>query len=427
MNDEVSSIGSFDTSMDIDEKQDTRKPTKIIKIDNKPHDDYKENYKINMQDNRDYGVDFIANPKKLNILTTNNTPDQNILSDNDSSKDKVSIKEISYKDHSIVSSDDNDDKSSYKSDRLSYDEMVKEKQAFLVKLARLERKGYNPSKKYTMNDSHKELKTITESLEYEKGRDDSIKLQRKGLMTVVSILEYLNTSYNPFDLHLDGWTESVFENLDDYDDVFEELYEKYQMNISISPEVKLIGMIGGSAMMFHFTKALFSKTSNDVPNFNDVMNNNPELKRQYVEAASKEYGSNRRRGTGGGSGGGTGGAGGAGGASGGLFGNIFNMFGGSNDGGGGGGGIGDLFSGLMGGPSVPSGPSGRGGPSGPSGPSGRGGPSGPSGFEAPDDVAELLNGFTDENTSTLDISNDDNYSDLSSTDMEQLQSIRPIK
>ena len=414
MNDEVSSIGSFDTSMDIDEREDTRKPTKIIKIDNISHDEYKE-HKVNMQDNRDYGVDFIANPKKLNILNTTNTPEHNIISDNDdSSDDKVSVKEISYKERSIISSDD--DKSSYNSDRLSHDEMIKEKQAFLVKLARLERKGYSPSKKYTMNDSHKELKTITESLEYEKGRDDSIKLQRKGLMTVVSILEYLNTSYNPFDLHLDGWTESVFENLDDYDDVFEELYEKYQMNISISPEVKLIGMVGGSAMMFHFTKALFSKTSNDVPNFNDVMNNNPELKRQYVEAASKEYGKNRRNGGGGGGGGG------------GLFGNIFNMFGGSNDGGGGGGGLGDLFSGLMGGgPNMQSGPSGPNMQSGPSGPSGPNMQRGRGGFEAPDDVAELLNGFTDENTSTLDISNDDNYSDLSSTDMEQLQSIRPIK
>ena len=50
-----------------------------------------------------------------------------------------------------------------------------------------------------------------------------------------------------------------------------------------------------------------------------------------------------------------------------------------------------------------------------------------SGFEAPDDVAELLNGFTDENTSTLDISNDDNYSDISSADMEQLKNIKPIR
>jgi hypothetical protein len=72
------------------------------------------------------------------------------------------------------------------------------------------------------------------------------------------------------------------------------------------------------------------------------------------------------------------------------------------------------------------GPGGPGGPSGPgSGGFGAGGPS--SGFEAPDDVAELLNGFTDENTSTLDISNDDNYSEISSADMEQLKNIKPMR
>jgi hypothetical protein len=26
---------------------------------------------------------------------------------------------------------------------------------------------------------------------------------------------------------LDGWSDSVYENIDDYDDTFEELYDKY--------------------------------------------------------------------------------------------------------------------------------------------------------------------------------------------------------
>ena len=71
---------------------------------------------------------------------------------------------------------------------------------------------------------------------------------------------------------------------------------------------------------------------------------------------------------------------------------------------------------------------GGGGSGGVGGMMGMGNEAGPSsGFEAPDDVAELLNGFTDENTSTLDISNDDNYSEISSADMEQLKNIKPIR
>ena len=413
--DDASSISAFDASSEIE--LEGRKTTTIVKR----NDEEKKFFDKNI----DMGIDIIANTKKLAQIA--NATDEHIPGTSQDRMDesgKISPRsEFEYvkrehnmrEDYKSLSSKDSDsdttsdDDTSYREDvRMSQDEIIREKQAMLLKLARLERRGYCPAKKYTMNDNYKELKTVTDSLEYEKNRDDAVKMQRKGLMTVVSILEYVNTSYNPFDLHLDGWTESVFENLDDYDDVFEELYEKYQMNVSVSPEVKLIGMVGGSALMFHFTKALFSKSS-DVPNFNDVMNTNPELKRQYVEAASKQYGNNRRSG---GSGSGSGG--------GGLFGNIFNMFGGGGGagGGGGGGGLGDLFSGLMGG----------GGSGGVGGMMGMGNEAGPSsGFEAPDDVAELLNGFTDENTSTLDISNDDNYSEISSADMEQLKNIKPIR
>ena len=415
--DDASSISAFDASSEIE--LEGRKTTTIVKR----NDEEKKFFDKNI----DMGIDIIANTKKLAQIA--NATDEHIPGTSQDRMDesgKVSPRsEFEYvkREHNMsLSSKDgdsdttSDDDTSYSEDvRMSQDEIIREKQAMLLKLARLERRGYCPAKKYTMNDNYKELKTVTDSLEYEKNRDDAVKMQRKGLMTVVSILEYVNTSYNPFDLHLDGWTESVFENLDDYDDVFEELYEKYQMNVSVSPEVKLIGMVGGSALMFHFTKALFSKSS-DVPNFNDVMNTNPELKRQYVEAASKQYGNNRRSGGSGSGGGGSGG--------GGLFGNIFNMFGGgggAGGGGGGGGGLGDLFSGLMGG----GGSGGVGGMMGMGGGGSGGGPS--SGFEAPDDVAELLNGFTDENTSTLDISNDDNYSEISSADMEQLKNIKPIR
>ena len=425
--DDASSISAFDASSEIE--LEGRKTTTIVKRDNNNQE------KKFFDKNIDMGIDIIANTKKLAQIA--NATDEHIPGTSQDRMDesgKISPRsEFEYvkKEHSMEdgykslndsdSDTTSDDETSYGNDvRMSQDEIIREKQALLLKLARLERRGYCPAKKYTMNDNYKELKSVTDSLEYEKNRDDAVKMQRKGLMTVVSILEYVNTSYNPFDLHLDGWTESVFENLDDYDDVFEELYEKYQTNISVSPEVKLIGMVGGSALMFHFTKALFSKSS-DVPNFNDVMNTNPELKRQYVEAASKQYGNNRRSG---GSGSGSGGSGGSGGGGGGLFGNIFNMFGGGSGGGGGGGGggLGDLFSGLMGGGGGGSG----GGMMGMGGGGGSGG--GPSsGFEAPDDVAELLNGFTDENTSTLDISNDDNYSEISSADMEQLKNIKPIR
>jgi hypothetical protein len=46
-----------------------------------------------------------------------------------------------------------------------------------------------------------------------------------------------------------------------YDDVFEELYEKYSNNISVGPEIKLITMVIGSAFGYHMKKYMSKQLS----------------------------------------------------------------------------------------------------------------------------------------------------------------------
>jgi len=91
----------------------------------------------------------------------------------------------------------------------------------------------------------------------------------------------LNKRYNPFEVQLEGWSESVMENVDDYDGVFEELYVKYRSKVNVAPEVKLIMMLGGSAMMFHLTNSMFKSV---MPNMNDVMKQNPDLVKNMMAA-----------------------------------------------------------------------------------------------------------------------------------------------
>jgi hypothetical protein len=71
------------------------------------------------------------------------------------------------------------------------------------------------------------------------------------------------------------------ENVDDYDGVFEDLYNKYKSRLEVAPEVKLIMMLGGSAMMFHLTNSMFKSA---VPNMNDVMKQNPDLLKSMMSA-----------------------------------------------------------------------------------------------------------------------------------------------
>jgi hypothetical protein len=169
--------------------------------------------------------------------------------------------------------------------KLSRFELNVLKRKELTLLERHEAKGYKPHKKFTMVDKLDDIITERERLDDDKGCAESIKWQRKILMGTSSGIEYLNKVYDPFELKLEGWSESIYENIDDYDDVFEELYHKYKHKVKVAPEIKLIGMFAGSALMFHFSKTLFTKASDQVPGFDDVMRNNPDLKTAYEQAA----------------------------------------------------------------------------------------------------------------------------------------------
>jgi len=101
------------------------------------------------------------------------------------------------------------------------------------------------------------------------------------LVACVTGLEFLNKRYNPFEIQLEGWSENVMEGVDDYDGVFEELYVKYRSKVNVAPEVKLIMMLGGSAMMFHLTNSMFKSA---LPNMNDVLKQNPDLVKNMMSA-----------------------------------------------------------------------------------------------------------------------------------------------
>jgi hypothetical protein len=163
-----------------------------------------------------------------------------------------------------------------------YTSVEEEKTDLLNKLARLEKKGFNVNKRLNaysnVDDLRSEVRRITYSIDVEQ----SIRFSRRMLVACVTGLEFLNKRYNPFEIQLDGWSENVMESGDDYDGVFEELYVKYRSKVAVAPEIKLIMMLGGSAMMFHLTNSMF-KTA--LPNMNDVLKQNPDLVKNMMAAA----------------------------------------------------------------------------------------------------------------------------------------------
>ncbi|MHB1953027.1 MAG: hypothetical protein ACYCOU_04715 [Sulfobacillus sp.] len=165
---------------------------------------------------------------------------------------------------------------------------LKKKRELWYKLERLRERGYEGPNRLTLASSLAELEEEHDRLDNQRRLDNSIKFQRRMLMGVVSGIEYLNGCFDPFDLQLDGWSESIFENLSEYDDVFEELYEKYKSTVNLGPELNLLFMVLSSGVMFHWSKKMWASSSAQVPGFDQVMKNNPELKKAYQQAAMKE-------------------------------------------------------------------------------------------------------------------------------------------
>jgi|UniRef100_A0A6C0CNU9 hypothetical protein len=159
---------------------------------------------------------------------------------------------------------------------------VDEEKADLVnKLGRLEKKGFAVNKRLNVYSPVDELRTEVKRITYSIDVDKSVKFSRRMLIACVTGLEFMNKRYNPFEIQLEGWSENVMENVDDYDEVFEELYVKYRTKMHVAPEVKLIMMLGGSAMMFHLTNSMFKQV---MPNMNDVMKQNPGLMQNMMSA-----------------------------------------------------------------------------------------------------------------------------------------------
>ncbi len=164
----------------------------------------------------------------------------------------------------------------------------KEKIEYINKLQRLEQKGFPVARKFTMDNSLDEIKQEFDRLVDARNLEGSMRFQRQALMGVVTGLEWLNNRFDPFDLNLDGWSESVHENVEDFDDIFEELYDKYKDRGKMPPEARLLFSLAGSGFMVHVSNTFMKQR---MPSAADVLKNNPDLARQFAQAAATQAGS----------------------------------------------------------------------------------------------------------------------------------------
>ena len=153
--------------------------------------------------------------------------------------------------------------------------LLAEKRDILYKMDRLENRGFNVPRKFTMGSDIEEMRTEYQRILREKEIEASIRLQQQMLVAFVTGVEILNTRFDPFDIQLDGFSESVNDSINDYDDIFEELHDKYKgAGKRMAPELRLMMGISGAAFKHHLMKSIFKKSN--TPNVEEVLRSDPE-------------------------------------------------------------------------------------------------------------------------------------------------------
>ena len=142
----------------------------------------------------------------------------------------------------------------------NYNELPPESQMLkklemLRKLGELAQYGVKLSQNYNMNSDYFTMKYEHQLHTNIRSKQNFINWTSSIMLNCIYGLEILNDKYDPFSLKLTNWSQQINADISSYYDVFGEIYEKYNKpGKSMSPELKLILMIGGSALKFHLNQ-----------------------------------------------------------------------------------------------------------------------------------------------------------------------------
>ena len=167
-------------------------------------------------------------------------------------------------------------------ENLTAEELMLRKLDMLRKLSELAQAGVKLSQNYNMNSDYKMMKYEYELHKGIRAKQNGINWMSSMSLNLIYGIEMLNDRYNPFDIKLKGWSEQMNADVNNYYDVFGELYEKYnQPGKNMAPELKLLLMVSGSALKFHLTNTMMGS----LPTLNTQLDEDPLLAEQLRQKA----------------------------------------------------------------------------------------------------------------------------------------------
>lgn len=177
--------------------------------------------------------------------------------------------------------------------------LIKERREKLYLLGKIERfieKGVSVSGNFTINTPLEDLKLEVERLEYKTEMSNTVNGYKDNMMFFTGICE-LGSKYFGIG-KIQGYKEQLYNDLYSdpykYDSTLEELYEKHRDKPKMSPEMRLMMMMGGGMFMYHMSNVMMPQLGAQrampqvqQPQANVSVNNDPILLEKMREARSK--------------------------------------------------------------------------------------------------------------------------------------------
>tara|TARA_Y100000389_G_scaffold134961_1_gene132481 strand:+ start:26324 stop:27601 length:1278 start_codon:yes stop_codon:yes gene_type:complete len=263
----------------IDVQKEIKRPIRKIGTNTKSPSAFKRPNNVSREPTRDETLqdsmfEVFTNPDKTRVQSDEECDDthQPMMTEEDQYPDEIQSNDEDV--HETFMHDDD-------MPSPGFDSIEDEKQDLMYKFYRMQSKGVPISRKFNIHSDIKEMRNEYQRIKRDSEVNASIRFSRRMLMACVTGIEFMNKRYDPFDVHLEGWSESVMENVSDYDNVFEKLHDKYSSKVSMAPEIELLLSLAGSAFMFHLTNTMFS---NSMPNLRDIAKQNPDIIKNMMQS-----------------------------------------------------------------------------------------------------------------------------------------------
>lgn len=214
-------------------------------------DDDINNYTTDKENNKQHDSDKSNNHHSSNKnifeesfkFSKNETKEDDDDDDNDDNNDK----------HHDTKNKSNDLDGSYDNyNELSDGAKMLKRLDMLKKLGYLSTLGIELTQNYNINSDYFTMKYEYKLHKDIKEKTNFINWTSSILLNCVWGIEILNDEYNPFKLKLTNWSKQINADINDYYEVFGEIYETYNISGNgIRPEFKLLFMLGTSALKYH--------------------------------------------------------------------------------------------------------------------------------------------------------------------------------